>query len=119
MSHQLCDKDGFIDEEPEEIPSEAVMQRQRLALDRQHREVEYMDEEQVAAHFARKYGGRRTQAFTSSEDVPQQLLLPSVNDPNLWMVKCRVCLSSAQRDIYLFTVFLNSPAKNETLSLEL
>lgn len=50
-----------------------------------------MDDEQVAAFYAEKYGGRsKPQTFKDTEEVPQQLLLPSVNDPNLWMVKCKV-----------------------------
>lgn len=50
-----------------------------------------MDDEQVAAFYAEKYGGRsKPQSFKDTEEVPQQLLLPSVNDPNLWMVKCKV-----------------------------
>ncbi|KAI9323900.1 hypothetical protein BX666DRAFT_2038802 [Dichotomocladium elegans] len=91
-------EDGFIDEEPEEIPSESAMQRRHLDLDRRRREMEGMDDEQVAAFYAQKYGGRRSQAFKSSEEIPQQLLLPSVNDPNLWMVKCKI---GKERDIIL------------------
>lgn len=81
--------DGFIDEEPEEMPS--VSTRHQLDLDRRRREMEDMDDEQVAAFYSQKYGSRRAQAYKSSEEVPRQLLLPSVNDPNLWMIKCRVC----------------------------
>lgn len=49
-----------------------------------------MDDEEVAAFYAKKYGGKKSQAFKSTQDVPQQLLLPSVSDPNLWVVKCKV-----------------------------
>ena len=51
-----------------------------------------MDDEQMADFYDKKYGGRnRVQSFKGgAEDVPQQLLLPSVNDPNLWMIKCKV-----------------------------
>lgn len=54
-----------------------------------------MDDEQMADFYDKKYGGRnRVQSFKgSAEDVPQQLLLPSVNDPNLWMIKCKVCFT--------------------------
>lgn len=65
--------------------------RRHLDLDRRRREMEGMDDEQVAAFYAEKYGGRsKPQTFKDTEEVPQQLLLPSVNDPNLWMVKCKV-----------------------------
>ncbi|KAI9354739.1 hypothetical protein BD770DRAFT_412111 [Pilaira anomala] len=83
-------EDGFIEEENEEIPSTKTTARRHLDLDRRRREMEGMDDEQVAAFYAEKYGGRsKPQSFKDTEDVPQQLLLPSVNDPNLWMVKCK------------------------------
>ncbi|KAG0165226.1 transcription elongation factor spt5 [Apophysomyces sp. BC1034] len=81
-------EDGFI-EESEDVPSATAIQRRHLDLDRRRREVEDMDDEQVAAFYTQKYGGRKTQAYKTSEEIPQQLLLPSVNDPNLWMVKCK------------------------------
>ncbi|KAI8329002.1 hypothetical protein BC941DRAFT_463852 [Chlamydoabsidia padenii] len=70
-------EDGFIEEETGEIPSATDFQRRHLDLDRRRREVEGMDDEEVAAFYAKKYGGRKTQAFKASQDVPQQLLLPS------------------------------------------
>ncbi|CAO3600218.1 unnamed protein product [Absidia cylindrospora] len=82
-------EDGFIEEETGELPSATDIQRRHLDLDRRRREVEDMDDEEVAAFYAKKYGGRKSQAFKTSQDVPQQLLLPSVSDPNLWVVKCK------------------------------
>jgi transcription elongation factor SPT5 len=71
-----------------------------------------MDDEQMADFYDKKYGGRnRVQSFKgSAEDVPQQLLLPSVNDPNLWMIKCKVgrqeSLNQRLADICIFlTIF--------------
>ncbi|KAI8377967.1 uncharacterized protein BYT42DRAFT_572337 [Radiomyces spectabilis] len=91
-------EDGFIEEENEEVPSATAIQRRHLDLDRRRREVEDMDDEQVAAFYAQKYGGRKSQSFKTSEEVPQQLLLPSVNDPNLWMIKCK---PGKERDVIL------------------
>ncbi|ORX61614.1 transcription elongation factor Spt5 [Hesseltinella vesiculosa] len=82
-------EDGFIEEESSELPSAADIQRRHMDLDRRRREVEDMDDEEVAAFYAKKYGGRKNQGYKSSQDVPQQLLLPSVSDPNLWVVKCK------------------------------
>lgn len=48
-----------------------------------------MDDEQVAAFYVEKYGPQPS-ALRNIEEVPQQLLHPNVNDPNLWMVKCKV-----------------------------
>jgi transcription elongation factor SPT5 len=85
--------DGFIEEDHDEAATGATHSR-HLDLDRRRREVEDMDDEQMADFYDKKYGGRnRVQSFKgSAEDVPQQLLLPSVNDPNLWMIKCKVCM---------------------------
>ncbi|CAO3641938.1 unnamed protein product [Mucor fragilis] len=83
-------EDGFIEEENEELATTKTTARRHLDLDRRRREMEGMDDEQVAAFYAEKYGGRsKPQTFKDTEEVPQQLLLPSVNDPNLWMVKCK------------------------------
>jgi transcription elongation factor SPT5 len=72
------------------LTSAKTTHRRHLDLDRRRREMEGMDDEQVAAFYAEKYGGRsKGQSFKDTEEVPQQLLLPSVNDPNLWMVKCK------------------------------
>ncbi|KAJ2958669.1 hypothetical protein NQZ79_g5826 [Umbelopsis isabellina] len=83
-------EDGFIEEDHDETATGATHSR-HLDLDRRRREVEDMDDEQMADFYDKKYGGRnRVQSFKgSAEDVPQQLLLPSVNDPNLWMIKCK------------------------------
>ncbi|KAI8368614.1 hypothetical protein EDC96DRAFT_607250 [Choanephora cucurbitarum] len=83
-------EDGFIEEENEELTTTKTTSRRHLELDRRRREMEGMDDEQVAAFYAEKYGGRsKPQSFKDTEEVPQQLLLPSVSDPNLWMVKCK------------------------------
>lgn len=83
-------EDGFIEEENEELTTTKTTSRRHIELDRRRREMEGMDDEQVAAFYAEKYGGRsKPQSFKDTEEVPQQLLLPSVNDPNLWMVKCK------------------------------
>ncbi|KAI8970859.1 hypothetical protein BDB01DRAFT_900886 [Pilobolus umbonatus] len=89
-------EDGFIEEETEDLSSVKTNHRRHLDLDRRRREMEGMDDEQVAAFYAEKYGGRKPQSFKDTEEVPQQLLLPSVNDPNLWMVKCK---PNKERDI--------------------
>lgn len=74
-------------------------------MDRRRREMEGMDDEQVAAFYAEKYGGRsKPQTFKDTEEVPQQLLLPSVNDPNLWMVKCKVISNFTYTYIYIYIV---------------
>jgi hypothetical protein len=86
------ESDGFIEEDHDDSATGAAAHNRHLDLDRRRREVEDMDDEQMADFYDKKYGGRnRVQSFKGgAEDVPQQLLLPSVNDPNLWMIKCKV-----------------------------
>ncbi|KAI8068046.1 hypothetical protein BC940DRAFT_256470 [Gongronella butleri] len=90
-------EDGFIEDETAELPSAADIQRRRMDLDRQN-EMQHMDDEEVAAFYAEKYGGRKKQGYKASQDVPQQLLLPSTRDPNLWVVKCK---PGKEKDIIL------------------
>ncbi|KAG1460051.1 hypothetical protein G6F46_000750 [Rhizopus delemar] len=89
-------EDGFIEEDVEELDSAAkITSRRHVELDRRRRELEDMDDEQVAAFYVEKYGPQPS-AFRNIEEVPQQLLHPNVNDPNLWMVKCK---PGKERDI--------------------
>ncbi|KAI8991679.1 hypothetical protein BDF20DRAFT_831695 [Mycotypha africana] len=90
-------EDGFIEEGDEDLTPAKTTTRRHQEVDRQRREMENMNEEQIAAFYSQKYGNRRRgQLYTQTEDVPQQLLYPSVNDPNLWMVKCK---PGKERDI--------------------
>ncbi|KAG0262211.1 transcription elongation factor spt5 [Actinomortierella ambigua] len=83
--------DGFIADEVDEA-AEASKASKHLDLDRRRREDEDMDLEEQAARFKeryrRDYAPRR--AFQGgSDDIPQQLLMPDVQSPHLWMVRCK------------------------------
>jgi transcription elongation factor SPT5 len=60
-------------------------------LDRQRQEAEEIDAEEIAQRLKQRYG--RSAALGGYrgdlEHVPQSLLIPSVNDPKIWMVKCK------------------------------
>lgn len=76
-----------------------------------------MDDEQVAAFYAEKYGGRsKPQTFKDTEEVPQQLLLPSVNDPNLWMVKCKVNTAPRNRSSLVVLIALYCSLEKRRMS---
>ncbi|KAI0473507.1 hypothetical protein GGR56DRAFT_695831 [Xylariaceae sp. FL0804] len=87
------ENEGFIEqEEPGDLADAS-----RLDDDRRHRELDrkrdaetHEDLEQQAASFQRKYGNRRpVRGMGESGIVPQRLLLPGVDDPSIWGVRCK------------------------------
>ncbi|ORE14174.1 transcription elongation factor Spt5 [Rhizopus microsporus] len=70
-------EDGFIEEDVEELDSTSkITSRRHIELDRRRRELEDMDDEQVAAFYVEKYGPQPS-ALRNIEEVPQQLLHPN------------------------------------------
>lgn len=69
----------------------------RLDDDRRHRELDRrremessMDAEKQAEILRQRYGNRRPgKSFGDSAVVPKRLLLPSVDDPSIWAVRCK------------------------------
>lgn len=65
--------------------------------DRRHRELDRrrdlessLDAEKQAAILRQRYGNRRpNKGFGGSAVLPKRLLLPSVNDPGIWAVRCK------------------------------
>lgn len=81
--------EAFVDQDDFALPSGAEHDdRRHRELDRQ-REVEAsMDAEKQAQALKERYGRNRGNAADLAV-VPKRLLLPSVNDPSIWAVKCR------------------------------
>jgi transcription elongation factor SPT5 len=54
-----------------------------------------MNAEDEAAMYKERYGRSSAVAGYKGdmEHMPQRLLIPSVNDPKLWLVKCKVNIS--------------------------
>jgi len=74
----------------DDLPPEAdVDDRRHRELDRQRQLEASMDAEKQAAKFRERYGRRTTTALSNSSFVPQNLLMPDVNDPSIWGVKCK------------------------------
>lgn len=69
----------------------------RLDDDRRHRELDRrrelessMDAEKQAEILRQRYGNRRSaRGFGEASVVPKRLLLPSVDDPSIWAVRCK------------------------------
>lgn len=93
--------DGFIEQE---AGDEGEDTRRRYAadnqrLDRLRREEEDKSAEQLAEELNERY--RRSARYAAQSDyaeVPQRLLMPSVDDPKLWSVKCKI---GRERDIVM------------------
>lgn len=62
--------------------------RRHRELDRQRERAQQMDAEKQAQLLREKYG-RRTATNADAVTVPKRLLLPSVDDPSIWGVKCK------------------------------
>ena len=83
----------FIDNEH---PDDTV-ETDRLDDDRRHRELDRqrelessMDAEKQAEILRQRYGNRRSaRGFGDSAIVPKRLLMPSVDDPTIWAVRCK------------------------------
>lgn len=72
-------------DEPEETSRD--IRGGHTRLDRRNRELEDQDAEAVAESYKERYGRMRYQG--EMNQVPQRLLMPSVEDPSLWGVRCR------------------------------
>ncbi|KAL1844935.1 hypothetical protein VTK73DRAFT_1482 [Phialemonium thermophilum] len=84
--------EDFIDNEhPDDIAESASLD------DRRHRELDArremeasLDAEKQAEILRQRYGNRRpAKGFGDSAVVPKRLLLPSVDDPSIWAVRCK------------------------------
>ncbi|KAG9785200.1 Transcription elongation factor spt5 [Exophiala dermatitidis] len=74
----------------DDLPPEADHDdRRHRELDRQRQLQQSLDAEQEAAKFRERYGRRTTTALSNTSFVPQNLLMPDVNDPSIWGVRCK------------------------------
>ncbi len=90
---ELKEAEGFIaDTHPDDV---ADLPTGRAGDDRRHRELDRrreveasLDAEKQAELLRQRYGRSRA-APTDAVVVPKRLLLPGVDDPSIWGVKCR------------------------------
>lgn len=108
--NQFIDVEAEVDEDDEEEPEEEDDlpgeemhpddlqelppgadrdDRMHRELDRQRERQEAMDVEETAARLKERYGRKQGAGGAGSAIVPQRLLLPGVNDPRIWRMKCR------------------------------
>lgn len=84
--------DGFIEQDlgsdNEETHRRAAADNQRLDL--QRRQEEELNAEDIAARINERYKSRGgLTAKSDFEHVPQRMLMPSVNDPGLYSIRCK------------------------------
>lgn len=84
--------DPFVAEtHPDDLalaPGEENDDRLHRKLDRRRELEQTMDAEKQAAELRERYG-RKAAASGDAVVVPRRLLLPSVEDPNIWGVRCK------------------------------
>ena len=62
-------------------------------LDRRERELGDQDLARVAEELARRYKPTGQKYIGDMNEIPQRLLMPSVEDANLWQVRVRVSIN--------------------------
>lgn len=86
--------EGFIDQDQvvdEDSFDARRVEREHQKLDRRRREMDDRDAEQIAAEFKERHNRSQAARFKgSSENTPQRLLMPGVEDPNLWQIRVKV-----------------------------
>ncbi|KAL2755669.1 hypothetical protein ACRALDRAFT_1043232 [Sodiomyces alcalophilus JCM 7366] len=84
--------EDFIDNEhPDDVVETGRLdERRHRELDRQRELESSMDAEKQAEILRQRYGNRRpARGLGDSSFVPKRLLMPSVDDPTIWAVRCR------------------------------
>src|SRR5579859_1565621 len=96
----LGGEDGFIQEHDlENDDIDVTDDRQHRNLDRQRQEITDKDAERLAEEFREKYGRSAASRYRGDgAGVAQRLLLPSVDDPSIWAIKCKI---GKERDIVM------------------
>ncbi|KAI1111042.1 transcription initiation protein [Nemania sp. NC0429] len=88
-----AENEGFIEqEEPGDFGDAGQLEsdRRHRELDLQRDRMNHEDLQKEAESFVRKYGHRRhARGMGDTNVVPQRLLLPSVDDPSIWGVRCK------------------------------
>jgi len=114
----LVGEDGFIQEHDLEAEDlDAGDDRQHRDLDRQRQEITDKDAERLAEEFREKYGRSAASRYRGDgAGVAQRLLLPSVDDPSIWAIKCKV---GKEKDIVYQILKKTWAMKNRDLSIDI
>ncbi|BFZ55359.1 transcription elongation factor spt5 [Savitreella phatthalungensis] len=82
----------FIANDPEDVDGAANREddRRHRELDQKRREIDSLNAQELAARYREQYGKSQTQYRGDTTVVPQRLLLPSVQDPSIWGMRCKI-----------------------------
>jgi transcription elongation factor SPT5 len=102
-SYSSAIADEFIaepegDGDDEEGPRRSV---HHARLDRRERELNDQDLARIAEDVSQRYKRAAVRYTGDMNEVPQRLLMPSVQDANLWQVRCKVGYSCSAMGIYV------------------
>lgn len=85
----LIREDGFI-QEPDADEPDASDDRFHREMDRRREAIGEEDAERLADEYREKYGRSTANKYRGDSGViPQHLLLPSVNEPSIWGIRCK------------------------------
>ncbi|KAK9450134.1 uncharacterized protein V1518DRAFT_413070 [Limtongia smithiae] len=86
---ELGREDGFI-ADANETEFDRTDDRLHREVDRQRAAIAEEDAERLASEYREKYGRSAASKYRGEMNViPQRLLVPSVNSPNIWGVRCK------------------------------
>src|SRR6267142_1469757 len=85
--------EGEEEEDDEEGPRRSV---HHARLDRRDRELNDQDLARIAEDVSQRYKRAAVRYTGDMNEVPQRLLMPSVQDANLWQVRCKVGIRSGR-----------------------
>ncbi|KAJ3182149.1 transcription elongation factor spt5 [Gaertneriomyces sp. JEL0708] len=96
------DEDGeFVEDREDELEEVQKMldTRAHRELDRRREEDVEMDAEEIAERMKERYGRSESLTYRGDmEHIPQSMLMPSVEDPKLWLCKVR---EGKERDVVM------------------
>jgi len=96
---ELVGEDGFIQEHDLEEEGDLGDDRQHRDLDRKRQEITDEDAKRIAEELRERYGRSAGSRYRGDgAGVAQRLLLPSVEDPSIWAIKCKI---GKEKDIVL------------------
>ncbi|KDN39452.1 transcription elongation factor Spt5 [Tilletiaria anomala UBC 951] len=84
----LLQEDGFIAEDLADDGRQT--ERDNRRLDQLRMAQEGKSAEEVAAELNARYARSRRVTDSDFSQVPQRMLMPSVEDPNIWSVRCKI-----------------------------
>lgn len=82
-------KEGFIANDHDNEEATRRDDRLHRQVDRSHEKSTEEDAQKLAAQFKERYGRANKYRGEDSGFVSQRFLLPSINDPSIWAIRCR------------------------------